>query len=88
MGLARTERKTKWNQKTYDDIRIRVPKGMLEQLKRYAEQRGESLNGLIIRLLEAETKLMLRRTAATDAAAAETEESRLAGCADCDFTVE
>ncbi len=74
MGLARTERKTKWNQKTYDDIKVRVPKGMSEQLKRYAEQHGESLNGLIIRLLEAETKLVLRRTAATDAAE-ETEES-------------
>lgn len=35
-----------------DSIQIRVAKGMKERYKEHAEQRGKSLNGLIVDLLE------------------------------------
>lgn len=39
-------------QAKFDDIKIRVPKGIREKYKEYAESRGKSLNALIIELLE------------------------------------
>ena len=37
-----------------DDIKVRVPKGMREHYKNYAESKGKSLNALIVELLEAD----------------------------------
>lgn len=37
-----------------DDIKVRVPKGMREYYKNYAESKGKSLNALIVELLEAD----------------------------------
>ena len=54
MGKAATHAKDKYNAAAYEDIRVRVPKGEKERIKAYAEQRGESVNGLIWRLLERE----------------------------------
>ena len=54
MGKASTHAKDKYNAAAYEDIRVRVPKGEKERIKAYAEQRGESINGLIWRLLERE----------------------------------
>lgn len=44
----------------FDDIKIRVPKGTREDLKRYAEEHGESLQGWIIRLLEQDSGIRIR----------------------------
>ena len=43
-----------------DDIKIRVPKGKRAELKEYAENQGESLQGWIIRLLEADSGIVIR----------------------------
>lgn len=43
-----------------DDIKIRVPKGKRAELKEYAEAQGESLQGWIIRLLEADSGIAIR----------------------------
>ena len=44
----------------FDDIKIRVPKGIRDVLKRYAEDHGESLQGWIIRLLEQDSGIQIR----------------------------
>ena len=54
MGKAATHAKDKYNASAYEDIRVRVPKGTKDQIKAYAESKGESVNGLIWRLLEKE----------------------------------
>lgn len=43
-----------------DDIKIRVPKGKREELKRYASEHSESLQSWIIRLLEQDSGIVLR----------------------------
>lgn len=43
-----------------DDVKIRIPKGMREQLKLYATDHGESLQGYIIRLIEEDSGIKLR----------------------------
>lgn len=49
---ARHKANEKYNAKAYDEIKVRVPKGMKEQLKAHAESRGESLNGFIRKAIE------------------------------------
>ena len=51
MGKASTAAKDKYNAKSYDDLRVRVPKGQKEAIQAFAEQNGESLNGFINRLI-------------------------------------
>lgn len=51
MGKTSTTAKDRYNHKTYDDIRLRVPKGQKEAIQTFAEQNGESLNGFINRLI-------------------------------------
>ena len=51
MGKTSTTAKDKYNAKAYDDIRVRVPRGQKEAIQTFAEQRGESLNGFINRLI-------------------------------------
>lgn len=55
MGSKYTEAQNKATQKyiksAYDDIKIRVPKGMREKYKAHAESKNTSLNKLIIDLL-------------------------------------
>lgn len=53
-GKTSTESKNKWNQKTYDRLNIIVPKGKREQIKAYAESKGESLNGFVNRVINKE----------------------------------
>ena len=48
-GKTSTESKTKYNAKTYDEIKVRVPKGDKEQLKAFAAAQGLSLNEFITR---------------------------------------
>lgn len=46
----------KYRKKAYDQIAIRVPKGKRKEWKALADRRGESLAGIITRLLEEELK--------------------------------
>ena len=39
--------KDRWNAKTYDDLRVRIPKGRKAEVEAYAISKGESVNGLI-----------------------------------------
>lgn len=46
-GKAQTRAKNKYNAKTYDSLRIVVPKGKKELIKEYAEKQGKSINGFV-----------------------------------------
>lgn len=48
-GKTSTESKTKYNAKSYDEIKVRVRKGDKEQLKVFAAAQGLSLNEFITR---------------------------------------
>lgn len=49
---ARHRANEKYNAKAYDEIKVRVPKGMKEELKAHADSMGESVNGFIKRAIE------------------------------------
>lgn len=51
MGKTSNASKDKYNAKTYDDIRLRVPKGQKEKIQTFAEANGETVNGFINRLI-------------------------------------
>lgn len=42
----------KFNAQTYDRINLTVRKGRREEIRRYAEEHGESVNGFINRLID------------------------------------
>lgn len=44
----------KYNEKTYDEIKLRVRKGNKNLIKKYAESNNETVNGMLNRLLENE----------------------------------
>lgn len=46
--------KNRYNEKAYDRINLVVPKGEKERIKEAAEKNGESVNGLINRVVMAE----------------------------------
>lgn len=52
MPTARTKANRKYNEKAYDRISVTVPKGKKEEITAAADRTGESVNGLINRLLE------------------------------------
>lgn len=49
---AQNKATQKYIKKAYDDIKVRVPKGMRDEYRALAEASGKSLNQLIIDLLE------------------------------------
>ncbi len=49
--------KDRWNSKTYDDLRIRVPKGRKASIEAHAQIKGESVNSLVNSLLRADMGL-------------------------------
>ena len=51
MGKTSNAVKDRYNAKTYDDLRVRVPKGMKEQIQAFADANGETVNGFINRLI-------------------------------------
>ncbi|MBR5792381.1 MAG: antitoxin [Ruminiclostridium sp.] len=51
MGRTSSAVKDKWNAKTYDEIKIRVPKGEKENVQAHASSRGESVNAFINRAI-------------------------------------
>lgn len=60
MEEKRKEYLRAYTAKNLDDIKFRVPKGKKEELKQYAEDHGESLQGWIIRLLEQDSGIRIR----------------------------
>ena len=50
-GKASTRAKNKYNAANYDSLRIVVPKGRKVDVETFAKEQGESVNGLVNRLL-------------------------------------
>jgi len=51
MPTPRTKANRKYNEKAYDRISVTVPKGRKEEIEAFARTTGESVNGIINRLL-------------------------------------
>lgn len=54
MGKASTRAQNKYILKAYDRVNLTLPKGKKDILQAYAAERGESVNGLINKLLRME----------------------------------
>lgn len=54
MGKTSSTVKDAWNSKAYDSFLLRVPNGRLDDIRKTAEENGETVNGMINRLLMAE----------------------------------
>ncbi len=50
-GKSSTRAKNKYNSANYDSLRIVVPKGRKATVEALAEQRGESVNGMVNQML-------------------------------------
>ena len=53
-GKTSAESKNKYMAKAYDRLNIIVPKGKKDEIQLFAAKRGESVNGMINRLINAE----------------------------------
>lgn len=51
MGKTSSAVKDRYNAKTYDEIKVRVPKGEKDLVQAHAEAHGESTNGFINRAI-------------------------------------
>lgn len=53
MAVSKAQKRAtaKFEQQNYDKVLLRMPKGKRENIKSYAESRGESLNGFINRAI-------------------------------------
>lgn len=49
---GKTDYKNKWQAEKCDRISLVVPKGKKEQIKAFAESKGESLNGYVNRVID------------------------------------
>lgn len=47
MRNTSTAVKDRWNKKAYDQMPIRVPKGLKQRIEAYAHEKGMSLNGYV-----------------------------------------
>ncbi len=56
MAYSEAQKKAvkKYNEKSYDEIKVRVKKGNKDIIQKYAESKDEKVNGMINRLLEKE----------------------------------
>ena len=52
MPTAKTKASRKYNEKAYDRVYLTVPKGRKAEIEAAARAKGETLNGLINRLLD------------------------------------
>ena len=57
MPTARTKANRKYNEKAYDRISITIPKGRKQAVEAFAREHGESVNGMVNRLVRAEMGL-------------------------------
>jgi len=46
----------RYNEKAYDRIELKVPKGRKAELQEHAQQQGESLNGFVNRAIDHEVE--------------------------------
>ena len=51
MGKTSSAVKDRYNAKTYDEIKVRVPKGEKDLIQAHADAHGESTNGFINRAI-------------------------------------
>ena len=49
---AHMQASRRYNEKAYDRIELKVPKGRKAELQEHAQQRGESLNGFVNRAID------------------------------------
>ena len=56
MAYSEAQKKAvkKYNEKSYDEIKVRVKKNQMDMIKEYAKSNNESVNELINRLLSQE----------------------------------
>ena len=54
MSISKSQQKAvaKYNAKSYDELKVRVPKGDKDRIKSHAESKNESLNGFINRAIK------------------------------------
>lgn len=52
LGKTSSAVKDRYNAKVYDEIKLRVSKGYKSEIKAFADMKGESVNGLINRLIK------------------------------------
>ena len=57
MPKKQTEWTRAYNEKAYDRLAITIPKGRKQVVEAYARDHGESINGLINRLVRDEIKM-------------------------------
>ena len=57
MGKTSSAVKNRYNAKAYDQLPVRVPKGRKATVEELAKKKGESINGMINRLLREEAGL-------------------------------
>ena len=57
MGKTSSAVKNRYNAKAYDQLPVRVPKGRKATVEELAREKGESVNGMINRLLREEAGL-------------------------------
>ena len=53
---ARKKANQKYNEKSYDQLKVLVKKGTRDKIKAFAESQGKSLNGYINELIKADMK--------------------------------
>lgn len=51
-GNSQTKAKNRYNAKTYDSLRIVVPKGKKDIIKDFADKQGKSINGFVNEAIE------------------------------------
>lgn len=54
MGKTSSVVKNRYNAKAYDQIPVRVPKGQKQAIELFAREQGESVNGMVNRLIRTE----------------------------------
>ena len=54
MAVSKAQQKavSKYMKENYDEIKVRVSKGLKESIKSHAEKQGESVNGFISRAIK------------------------------------
>lgn len=57
MGKTSTTVKDRWNKKAYDQLPIRVPKGLKQRIEAQAQEKGMSLNGYVNALIRVDMKM-------------------------------
>lgn len=65
MGKTSSAVKNRWNAKAYEELKIRVPKGLKSAVEAHAKAQGESVNGLVNSLLRVDMGLSVDEWKAT-----------------------